>query len=120
MRDRLIALLRQCSCVYMSCDGDCGECKNIEMFDEDIEQIADHLLANSVIVPPCKVGDAVWFIRKNTRKIIEAKVNEIVIKRGGIYLQLSCNSVYETSCKSIGKSVFLTKEEAEKALVEQI
>lgn len=50
MRDRLIALLRQRSCIYMPCDGDCGDCKNIEMFDEDIEQLADHLLANGVII----------------------------------------------------------------------
>lgn len=50
MRNRLIELLKQRSCVYIPCDGDCGDCKNIEMFDEDIEQIADHLIANDVTI----------------------------------------------------------------------
>ena len=26
----------------------------------DCERLADHLIANGVIVPPCKVGDTVW------------------------------------------------------------
>jgi hypothetical protein len=30
------------------------------MYDRNIEHIADHLLANGVIVPPCKVGDVVY------------------------------------------------------------
>lgn len=74
----------------------------------------------NVVELPCKVGDTVWFIRPGKSNIIETKVNKIVFKRGGIYLQLDCNSLYETSCKSIGKSVFLTQEEAEKALSERI
>lgn len=81
----------------------------------DIEKyVADHLLANGVIVPPCKVGETVWFIRNG--KIIETKVDKIVLKYRGLYIKLDCNSMYETSCNSIGKTVFLTKEEAEKAL----
>lgn len=31
-------------------------------------------------------------------------------------MKLSCNAMYETSCRSIGKTVFLTREDAEKAL----
>ena len=30
--------------------------------DEEAEEIADYLLANGVIVPPCKVGDMVYRI----------------------------------------------------------
>ena len=29
-------------------------------------------------------------------------------------MQLSCNAMYETSCRSIGKTVFLSREDAEK------
>lgn len=50
MRDRLIELLEQKSCAYMPCDRECGECHNVEMYDDSIESIADHLLANGVIV----------------------------------------------------------------------
>lgn len=69
----------------------------------------------------CGVGDIVYFIRNN--KIIETTVEKIAIKKTGIYLKLSCNAMYETSYKSIGKTVFFTREEAEetlKALEEKI
>ena len=65
---------------------------------------------------PCNIGKTAYFIRNN--KIIETSVEKIVIKKNGIYLKLSCNAMYETSCKSIGKTVFLTREEAENALKE--
>lgn len=79
--------------------------------------VADYLLANGVIVPPCKVGQTVWFIRNG--KIIETEVEKIVLKNKGLYLKLGCNAMYETSCNSIGKTVFLTREEAEKSLAER-
>lgn len=63
---------------------------------------------------PCEVGQTVWFIRDE--KIIETKVEKIVLKNKGVYLKLGCNAMYETSCNSIGKTVFLTKEEAEQKL----
>lgn len=63
---------------------------------------------------PCNIGKTAYFIRNN--KIIETAVEKIVIKKNGIYLKLSCNAMYETSCKSIGKTVFFDREEAEKAL----
>ena len=64
---------------------------------------------------PCNVGKTAYFIRNN--KIIETSVEKIVIKKNGIYLKLSCNAMYETSCKSIGKTVFFDREEAEKTLI---
>lgn len=80
-------------------------------------ELADHLLANGVIVPPVTVGQTVWFIRDYRHDaIIETTVEKIVVKHGGLYIKLACNAMYETSCKSIGKTVFLTKAEAEQAL----
>ena len=120
MRDRLIELLKQKACHYVLCDNECGGCKNVEMYDDSIESIADHLLANGVIVPPVKVGQTVWFVRnlgdKSREKIEETRVEKIVLKSGGLYIKLGCNSMYETTCNSIGKTVFLTREEAEQAL----
>ena len=73
---------------------------------------------SKIIELPCKVGDICWFIRNN--KIIKTTVEKIVLKeKGRLYLKLSCNSLYETSCRSIGKTVFFTYEEAEQALKER-
>ena len=81
------------------------------------QNVADHLLANGVIVPPCKVGQTVWFIRKDIKsEIVETNVEKILLKQGGLYIKLGFNSMYETTCRSIGKTVFLTKEEAEEKL----
>ena len=80
-----------------------GSCIN---FDEKSEYV--HL--------PCKVGDSCWFIRNN--KIIKTTIEKIVLKEKGLYLKFSCNSLYETTCRSIGKTVFFTYEEAEKVLKE--
>lgn len=107
MRDRLIELLE-------NIERNCGE-----DFPVPKEIIANDLIANGVIVPPVKVGQTVWFIRdKYHNKIEETNVEKVIVKNGGIYIKLGCNSMYETSCNSIGKTVFLTKEEAEKALAE--
>lgn len=76
--------------------------------------LADHLIANGIICLPCKVGQIVWLVRNG--KIEETTVEKIVLKDKGLYLKLLCNSFYETSCRSIGKTVFFTREEAEKAL----
>lgn len=81
------------------------------------EQMADWLQELVTVRPPCNVGDVVYFIRD--KKIIETKVDKIVLKHRGLHLKLSCNSAYETSCNSIGKTVFLSQEEAEKALKQE-
>ena len=76
-------------------------------------QIADWLQELVTVRPPCKV----YFIRD--KKIIETKVDKIVLKYRGLHLKLNCNSAYETSCNSIGKTVFFSQEEAEKALKQE-
>ena len=57
------------------------------------EQIADHLIANNVIVLPCAIGSTVWIVSK------------------------SCTEPYPAKFKlddisAIGKRVFLTKADA--------
>ncbi len=89
---------------------------NISASSVILEEYAEELLANGVIVPPCKVGQIVWLVRDG--KIEETTVEKIVLKDKGLYLKLLCNSFYETTCRSIGKTVFLTREEAENALKE--
>ena len=104
-RDRLIEILQD-TLHEWECD----------VSIKTLTEIAEHLLANGVIVPPCKVGQIVWLVRDG--KIEETTVEKIVLKDKGLYLKLLCNSFYETTCRSIGKTVFLTREEAEKKLKE--
>lgn len=68
-----------------------------------------------IIVPPCKVGDSLWVIISE-EYVDKVTVEKLILKNGGIYMKLSCNAMYETSCNSIGKTVFLAKEEAEQKL----
>ena len=87
------------------------------------ETIDDAPTVNATVFP-CKIGDPVWFVgTSNTNRlnlgVIEATVEKLILKSGGIYMKLSCNAMYETSCRSIGKSVFFSKEEAEAALAER-
>ena len=103
MRDRLIELLKQKACHYVLCDNECGGCKNVEMYDDSIESIADHLLANGVIVQPCKVGDTVYWI-------FEPPFDDFAGKE--IVEDEFCWAMFE----DFGKTVFLTREEAEQAL----
>ena len=72
-------------------------------------------------VLPCKVGDTVWFVRPldSKKEITETTIEKMVVKERGVYMKLACNAMYETSCNSIGKTVFLTRELAEEALNER-
>lgn len=69
---------------------------------------------------PCKVGDTVYEVFKNHRPpfIQQTEIEKIIITEKGLRLKLERNSVYETSIKAFGKTLFLTKESAEKALEE--
>lgn len=93
-----------------------------EKYLDTYEEQADHLLANGVIVLPCKVGDTVY-------DIYEAKVNgegEIrALKVTDIRIHLDKRSKawliiggYYFAVGDFGKTVFLTREEAEAALKE--
>ena len=77
------------------------------------ENIADDLIADGVIVPPCKVGDTVY--RIYTRSWIgEDVVREVVVSENGVFYVDDKGRM--TSCGKFGKTVFLTREEAERAL----
>ena len=83
------------------------------------EIIADHLLANGVIVPPCKVGDTVFFVVQSLhtkiKKIKSGKVVRMAITENSIDLFVDNH----TAKLPYGKRVFLTKEQAEQALKER-
>ena len=135
-RDRLIELLRTVD--------------NMRLMRKGFTECADYLLANGVIVPPCKVGDIVYQIKycrcgnpecfemkhcykkdtKRTPKVIDS----IMIVQKGKRLVAPykfewkpigtiCYRIIQKPFKlewltEIGKTVFLTKEEAEEKLKE--
>ncbi len=104
MRDRLIELLDD----YMGNE-----------FSKN-DGLADYLLANGVIVPPCKVGDVLWIPSVNLNKVYSKVVKEILIQEKddevGMYVYASFAYF---PFENIGKTVFLTREEAEQALKER-
>ena len=65
---------------------------------------------------PVELGQKVWKLRTYSNEVEEATVDKLIYKSGRTFMQLSCNAMYETSCSSIGKTVFLSREEAEKHL----
>ena len=101
MRDRLIKLLEACS--------------GLSNYTK-----ADYLLANGVIVPPCMVGDMVYVLITSQNYIDESTVIGIIIGKNNDTLQFKDGSIYTIWDKAydehFGKTVFLTREEAEAAL----
>lgn len=69
-----------------------------------------------VVEFPVELGQKVWMVRTYSNEVEEAVVEKLIFKSGRTFMQLSCNAMYETSCRSIGKTVFLSKEEAEEGL----
>lgn len=102
MRDRLIELIK--SARYWGANTSA--------------EIADHLLAEGVIIPPCKVGDTVYTVsRKHPKKW---KVHFIGYNSQGEFKMHIATEKFTEMLEvwdyAIGKTVFLTREEAEKAL----
>lgn len=90
------------------------------------EVVADYLLDNGVIVPPCKVGDKVYIIDEDYATecdepcVVEVGVLMLFIGKHGIAVDLSLPLGFRlNTMAAVGKNVFLTREEAEKALRER-
>ena len=118
-RERLIKLIEQCSCHYSPpCTGECCECYNVEMYDRNIEHIADHLLANGVIVPPVKIGQTVYDYAGRECVVFGIHffyegINAFATERIGYN---GCRIHTTHSFDKIDETVFFTREEAENAL----
>lgn len=69
-----------------------------------------------VAVLPCKVGDTVYWVHSTV--ITECRVHRIQMNRNGLYICLKSTMSHGAFCVDLclGKNVFLTREEAEKAL----
>ncbi len=125
-RDRLVELLAESSEKV----GDYIDSRHIVPTAEEVHSLrADYLLANGVIVPPCKVGDKVYevllkcdYIR--SLNVVGFHLGKFPDLRGHKRKEyLVCYSDYSLTRVDIdkfGKTVFLTKEEAEAKLKEGV
>ena len=116
-RERLIGLLMQ---------GELEASKqgifNCSWSKRKAEIIADFLIGNGVKLFPCEIGDTVYYHKTLCDGKYTLVIEEDTVKRFLIYsietlAMISFN--HALSCDDFGKTVFLTREEAEKALKER-
>ena len=116
-RERLIRLMQEASQNKSNYAGNMG-----------LGQIADYLLEHGVIVPPCKVGDMVWWVTTIVDENCEEKPDILLGEIASFSMQKEglwafCRYVggltFWHLVSDIGKEIFLTREEAERALKER-
>ena len=88
--------------------------EGIVPFDRLLE-LADADRAGLLVVLPCKVGDGLWtFCSHPVEQVYSFTVTDISTLNGRTVLNTSRCGVIDA--RDVGKTVFLTREEAEKAL----
>ena len=121
MRDRLVELISKAraECASTSCF-QC-EYQDKEMPKDCVPRlIADHLLANGVIVPPYRCGTVVYVVRSQTSNgknlyMIKERIDHYRMFNNGTFM------IFESGRCSVcndqwSRCVFATPEEAEQAL----
>lgn len=105
----------------------CAEAREIEEtlsgYDYSISRMVELMKADKdgrVVVLPCKVGDTVWALIGYAREPRECKVEFVNIGNGYTTIILRTADDAREQCGvlllAFGRTVFLTHEEAEKAL----
>ena len=99
-------------------------CRNCDL--DRLEKLAEADRDGRVVVRPCKVGDTLWvtsnpWTGKLLKKPLDACVNGMKMYSHGLYVNLlfdtrKINGTRDYEINHIGKTVLLTREEAEKAL----
>ena len=86
----------------------------------DISEVADHLFANGVILLPIKVGDVVWDKKVEPWEVISVEwFSRKVTHLHCVSPITGLRNNFSIGKRSIGKTVFLSREEAEAALKER-
>ena len=81
---------------------------------ERLRQLAEADKAGRLVVLPCKAGDELWtFCNYPVEQVYSFTVTDISTLNGRIMLKTSRCGVIDA--RDVGKTVFLTREEAEKA-----
>ena len=117
-RDRLKAVFKKIKYKPFQTSSECDFAT--QFTDYALNCIIDECLANGVIVPPCKVGQTVYCLIQGFDNPLKANVKRIVIQESGVVISCSVLGYFGQSymATDFGKTVFLTKEEAEEKLKE--
>ena len=105
MREQLTQLIKQAHTDFLYRDDD-----TVSIY----EFIADYLIENGAILPPVKVGQTVYRVGDPIKKIYEWDV--VCIEVYGYETEYVDDSDNRFTADDIGKTVFLTREDAEAAL----
>ena len=104
-RDKLINLITKSNCVDVW-DHYLDDFKD----PNPIATLADNILADGWIRPPCKVGDIVWDRNGEPHKVISIEWYSEKV------MHLHCeHHTFSVGKRSLGKTVFLTREDVEAA-----
>lgn len=105
---------------FKKCDGlgagsECDECDFMDKISEKLGRLEDLEEQGRLLKLPCAVGEWVYVIKENgnidTHKIVTVEIDE-----DGVHF----NSSYRFGeLEDFGRTIFLTKEEAEAALEER-
>ena len=112
MRDRLVALINEAKDEYPTIPTvNC--CKPTFAY-----YLADHFLANGVIVPPVKMRQTIYSIERGITNVFVGEVYEICMRREAVLFRATRKGYFTLvfTADDIGKTVFFTSEEAEQAL----
>jgi hypothetical protein len=108
-REKLVELLKEADANPYN--------REITNFEDIMEMIADYLMSNNVVVLPCKAGDIIYIIGEITSQIVYDTINHIMYN--GEEFRLATDSGFLVLVEQqLGKTVFLTKPEAEAKLKE--
>ena len=140
-RERLVELLKKAD--------ESASNKMITDYEDAIKDNADYLIANNVVVLPCKAGDTVYQPSYKFTKcspndyepkycddsfccgceaecdsvqkpyVYEGEVVSVRVTKGEIFLAVSFKEKFDSSSFILGKTVFLSRAEAENALKER-
>ena len=96
---------------------DWENCKTIDDVIDKLAEYEDLEEQGRLVILPCKVGDTLYRLVPNLyREYVEIKIAQFVINKNGIYFMTDKGVSW--SADKIGKTVFLTKSEAEQKLKE--
>ena len=103
-------------------------CTGLSIKLPERERLADHLLANGVIVPPCKVWDTVYYLTSvdtekelNIADVFCGTVQSVAFDGKNIWIAAKYTNglYYHHKAQDFGRDVFLNPEKAAKALAER-